>query len=790
MTAFGASHSRREDKRLLAGRGAFLADLAGSARHVTFVRSSFPHARLLSVDTSKARDAEGVIGIYTGADLDLADPVLGGLTLPATEMVEATEFRMVNQQLPILPVEKVTYVGQAVAAVVAMDRYTAEDAAELVEVEYEALPFETDPVEALKPDAPVLHDHLAGNEAARIRVMFGDEALDEGDAAVVEGTYRIGRHGAVPLETRGVLAQPDGDRLTVWTSTQIPHMVRRAICQATGLMTDRVRVIVPDVGGGFGTKANVYAEEIIIAALALQTGERVVWVEDRQEHLTSAAQGRDQRHQTKLTVDPEGIILKWEDDFVIDIGAGSLWVPGIIANTAIHLMGPYRIPRARIEGRAAFTAKTIVAQYRGAGRPEASFALERSLDAAARQLGLSPIEIRRRNLLTAADLPYDRPIPYRDGVPIVFDGGDYRACLEAVLELLPRSVLSEVALEHPNLRLGYGVGSYIEATGRGPYESARVRLTEAGTFVVAAGAASAGQAHETTFAQVAADALGVSMDRVRFLASDTDNIAHGVGTFGSRSAILAGSAIQIASTKLVELARDRAAALLKESAEDLQQDGEGWHNGTGRRANWQDLANAAAPGGAFCGLGQLDVVDYFYPETVTWTMGVHAAVVGVDPGTGRVVVLKYAVAHEGGNEINPMVVEGQVIGGVAQGVGGALLEEYRYDASGQPKSTTFAEYLLPSAPDVPSVDIRHLAVPTLNNPIGVRGVGESGTIAAAATIASAIDDALAGALHVASTPVSASLVRAACQQLGDLPEPVLATQGRTEVSVPGESRRA
>lgn len=763
----GTSVPRVEDSRLLEGKGRFLADLAAGALSLVFLRSTEAHALIESIDTAAAAGMPGVIGVFTGADLGLARDYIGSLHTPDPGFAAATAFRMPEQRLAILPVDRVHYVGQPVVALVAADRYLAEDALEAVDVTYRPLPAVLDPHAALATDADPIHAHLSNNEAGAIDVAFG-EGLDEEDIAVtVEGSYRIGRHGAVPLEGRGVLARVDGHRVSVWTSTQIPHLVRQGICEATGWTVDDVRIVVPDVGGGFGTKANVYAEEIIVPVLARLTGHDLVWIEDRQENLTSAAQGRDQVHRTRLSVDHEGHILNWEDDFLLDIGAGGLWVAGVVANTAIHLLGPYRIPRARLQGRAAFTNKTITAQYRGAGRPEACFALERSLDDAARQLGLTPVEIRQRNLLTSADLPYAQPLPYRDGIPIVYDGGDYRRCLDTVLELLPADRVSTLATQHPQLLLGHGVGCYIEATGRGSFESGRVRLTAAGTFEVASGAASAGQAHETVFAQVAADGLGCPLELVAVRRTDTDLVRHGVGTFASRSAVLAGSAVRRAADELLHQATGRAAQLLGVSPELVKATDTGFAATDGssdREITWSDLASACAPGGEQEDLGPLDVVEHFHPETVTWTMGAHAAIVGVHPGTGAVSVLAYAVAHEGGLEINPQVVEGQVIGGVAQGIGGALLEEFRYTSEGQPTSTTLAEYLLPGTCDVPEVRVRHLGVPTPCNPLGVRGAGESGTIAVSATLANAIEDALDQRVHVTATPISTAPLCAAVQQ--------------------------
>lgn len=724
---------------------------------MVFLRSTEPHARIVRIDVSVAVRMPGVIGVFTADDLGLAGVCIPSLTTPDPEFAAATSCVLAEQRLPILASGRVHFVGQPVAVVVAEDRYCAEDALEAIVVDYDSRPAVIDPLEALQPHSPVLFDHLDSNEAARMHYRFGDlDGAFVTAAAVVNGTYRMDRHGAVPLECRGVVASFDSrrQRVEVVTSTQVPHMVRNAICAVTGWSRQEVKVSVPDVGGGFGTKANVYAEEILLAQLARQTRLRLIWIEDRQEHLVASAQGRDQIHRTRLAVDGQGRILAWVDDFVVDIGAGSLWVAGIVANTAIHLLGPYRIPAAEISGRAVLTNKTLVAQYRGAGRPEATFALERSLDAAAREVGLSGEEIRRRNLLTEADMPYARPIPYRDGVPIEYDGRDYRACLESVLQALPRDEISRCAATHPQYRIGYGLSSYLEATGRGPHETARIRLLPDGLFEVTAGAASAGQGHETVFVQVAAEALGVPMEQVIYVAGDTERLADGVGTFASRSAILAGSAVHTAAHELIELAADRVAARTGAARAEVRYVDGRFRIAGSRVLDWAELASAAGVGGELEGGGTLDVSTVYRVPTVTWTMGVHAAIVGVHRRTGIVKVLRYAVSHEGGREINPKIVEGQIIGGVAQGVGGALFEQWGYSESGQPQSTTFAAYHLPLATDIPRVRVHHHHVDTPANPLGVRGAGESGTIAVYSALAGAVDDALDGRVHVATTPIS------------------------------------
>ncbi|WP_431959880.1 xanthine dehydrogenase family protein molybdopterin-binding subunit [Mycobacterium sp. smrl_JER01] len=750
----GSSVRRREDDRMLGGNGRFLADHAAGAKHVVFIRSTQAHARITGIDTSTAAQMPGVSGVFTAADLGLADTPIPSLTTPDPDFTAATALVLADQRLPILASDRTYFVGQPIALVVADDRYLAEDAAETVVVSYRSLPAVVDADAALDASAPVLFDHLDHNEAARLEYEFGSaQAAFAGAAHVVEDVYRMERHGAVPLECRGVLAEfcAPLDRVELHTSTQIPHMVRNAICSVTGWSRAQVKVSVPDVGGGFGTKANVYAEEIVLAVLARHLRRRVIWVEDRQEHLVSSAQARDQTHRARLAVDAEGRILAWDVDFVVDIGAGSLWVAGIVANTAVHLMGPYRIPAVHVRGRAALTNKTLVAQYRGAGRPEATFSLERSLDAAAAVVGISSAEIRRRNLLTAADMPYRRPIPYRDGVPIAYDGGDYLACLESALTALPPSEVAACAEQHPEHRIGYGLSSYLEATGRGPHETARVRVLPDGRFEVTAGAASAGQGHETVFAQVAADALEVPLAQVCYVPSDTERLPEGIGTFASRSAVLAGSAVHQACRDLIELAAVRAADLLGAHRVDYAV---GRFTADGAAIGWDELAAAGRVGGADEGGAALDVTSVYRVDTVTWTMGVHAVIVGVHRRTGIVKVLRYAVSHEGGREINPRIVEGQIVGGVAQGIGGALFEAWRYSPTGEPSSTTFAAYHLPLTTDVPGVVVRHLHVDTPVNPIGVRGAGESGTIAVYSAIAGAVDDAVGGGCHVTTTPIA------------------------------------
>ncbi|MGV9847907.1 xanthine dehydrogenase family protein molybdopterin-binding subunit [Streptomyces sp. NPDC003442] len=761
----GATVPRREDERFLTGRGAFVADLTGPGTwHAVFVRSSYAAARIRAVETAAARRLPGVLAVLTGEDLAGRLGPLGSLHKPQPAFVKAFSFHSAEIDLPCLAIERVHYVGEPLAVVVAESRAIAEDAAELVDIAYERDEPVADARTALSATAPRVHPELPDNVAASLQAGFGDvDAARRSAAHVVRNTFRIGRHSGIPLECRGVLSRWDQarQRVEVWTSTQVPHFVRTAITTATGWPTHQVRVRTPDVGGGFGPKANVYAEEVVVAYLARLLNREVAWIEDRAEHFQATAQGRDQELEAELAVDSDGRILSWSVDYVVDVGAGSLWVAGIIANTALHLLGAYRIPHYRVSGRAVYTNKTIVAQYRGAGRPEACFALERSLDAAADAAGLPPEEIRRRNILRAEDLPHKVPLPYRDGVPITYDGADFGRCLDACLKLLPAETVTDLAADYPDLLLGHGISTYVEATGRGPYESGRARLLPGGTFEIAAGSASAGQSHETTFAQVAAQTLGVPFDAVRVRNGDTDAVTYGIGSFASRSAVVGGSAVYTACRRLRERGRELAAELLDVRPDDVDAVDGGFSSSDGRDIGWERLATELAPGGGLADHQPLDQTSTFSPPTVTWTMGAHAAVVGIDPGTGIVRVLRYAVAHEGGDEINPAVVEGQVRGGVAQGIGGTLLEEFAYSAEGQPQTTTFAEYLLPGTFEVPPTAVAHLHGPADLNPLGVKGVGESGTIAVYSTVAAAVEDAASSAAgRITTTPIRPSTVLA------------------------------
>ena len=741
----GQSITRREDERLVTGHGRFVADLVDAATlHVVFVRSTQAAALIESVDVSEAARHPGVVAVLTYADFAGRLGTIGSLHVPHPDFAEMFAFESADLEVHCLARDRVHYVGEPIAVVIAESRAVAEDAAELVDIDYRPLPAATDAVAALQPGAPVVHEELSDNVAASLSTGFGDiEGAAERAEHSVRLSLAVGRHGGMPLETRGVVADWDQSRgrVDVWTSSQVPHMVAAAIRKATGWSNAEVRVAAPDVGGGFGAKANVYAEEVLLPWVSRRLQRRVAWIEDRAEHFQATAQARDQHLDAVLHVDGEGRILGWDVDFVADVGAGSLWVAGIIANTALHLLGAYRVPAYRVRGRAAFTNKTIAAQYRGAGRPEACFALERALDRAAGVLGITPLEIRRRNVLERSQLPYPVPLLYRDGEPVEYDGTDFALCLEHAAKYVSDEILAEFAQAHPALKVGRGVATYVEATGRGPFEGASVQLHEDGTFEVSAGSVSTGQSHETTFAQVAADALGASMDDISIRNGDTDKITFAIGTFASRSAVVGGSAVHTACRTLVDRARALLAARHDVDIEAVRHGPNGFHVGDSE-VSWRDLAAELTPSGGLREHAPLRVTTSWSPRTVTWTMGAHAAIVGVHPATGHVHVLDYAVVHEGGVEINPAVVAGQVRGGLTQGIGGALFETFEYGEDGQPQTASFTQYLLPSSADVPSAHVAHLSGRAELNPLKVKGVGESGTIPVYAVLAAAIEDAL------------------------------------------------
>ena len=748
---------RREDQRLLTGQGQFVADLAlPRMLHAIFVRSQVAHARIQTVDVARAAAMPGVVKVLTGADLlRIAPPVPGAqLSLPSKWRTQVQHTIHLPQQ-PLLAVDKVRHVGEAVAVIVAESRNEAQDAAELVTVDLESLPAVVDARVALEPGTALIHEQFQTN-------LIGEFVIQKGDAATamagapnrLHRFFYTHRYAGMPMECRGVISAYDArtDSVTIWSSTQVVHWVRREAAAILRLPEARVRCVALDVGGGFGTKGHVYPEDMLIPFLARLVGRPVRWIEERQEHFVCSCHSRDQLHDVEVGFDEEGRIIAFHDDFLVDCGAWNPVGAGIAYNTAVHLLGPYKIANFAATARIAATNKVPTAPYRGAGRPEAAFAMERTMDLIAGVLGLEPAEIRRRNMIRAEEMPYPMGVPYRDGEPIVYDSGDFPGALEKVLDAIggiPAFRTRQREAQAQSRYLGLGIASYVEGTGVGPFESATVRIEPTGTIYVTSGACPQGQGMETIFAQVAADTWSVEPHDVVISLADTSLIAIGFGTIASRSTVTLSAAIHYASERLRTKVFAIAANMMECAPADLElRNGKvGVVGVPGLEVTLASVAQAARPGwdhrrpeGIDAGLEES---FYWEPPTVTWSNATHLALVEVDVTSGRIGIEKYVVAHDCGVVINPMLVEGQIVGGSVQGLGGALLEEFVYDQQGQLLTGSLMDYALPRASDSPSMELRHQQSPSPLNPLGVKGVGEGGAVAPPAAIANAISDALA-----------------------------------------------
>jgi aerobic carbon-monoxide dehydrogenase large subunit len=752
----GRSITRREDRRLLTGRGQFIADFElPHMVHAVFVRSPLAHARIKAIDLSRAAAAPGVIYTLGGPELaQMVPPVPDTqLTLPR-KWTTQVQHKFINPQQPLLSHDKVRHVGEAVAVIVAESRHAAEDAAQMVGLDLDPLLAVLDPEAALSAGATIIHDRFGTN-------LIGGFAIEKGDAKIamaraprkLKRRFHHRRYAAMPMECRGVvgLYEPRTDSVTIWSATQVVHWVRREAAVVLQLPEARVRCVALDVGGGFGVKGHVYPEDLLIPFLARRLGRPVKWIEDRREHLICSCHSRDQIHHLEVGFDDEGRILALRDSFIVDCGAWNPIGAGVVYNTAAHLPGPYKIGAIAVHARIAATNKTPNAPYRGAGRPEAAFAMERAVDLVAREVGLEPAEVRLRNMIRDDEMPYAMGMPYRDGEPIVYDGGDYPAALEKALEavggLAAFRERQRIARDDGRY-LGLGLGCYVEGTGVGPFESALVRIEPSGKIYVSGGGCPQGQGMETIFAQIAADAWQVHPDDVVIALADTSAIAIGFGTLASRTTVTLSAAIHGASERLRAKVFSIAANMLECDATDLElRNGKvGIVGVPGAELPLAKVAQAARPGwdhsrprGVDAGLEE---TYYFEPPTVTWSYAVHAVVVEVDAETGHVSIENYAVAHDCGVVVNPMLVEGQIVGGAVQGFGGALFEAIKFDSAGNPLATTLAEYMLPNAHGIPRLVLMHQHSPSPRNPFGVKGVGEGGPIAPPAAIANAIADAL------------------------------------------------
>ena len=751
----GRSVKPDKSSRFITGNGMYVSDIRlPNMLHAALLRSMHAHARIRAVDVKEALRLDGVVGVWTGREIEgRISPFPESFEIHPARWLEGVKPMLQGPRPRALAQEKVHYVGEAVAIIVAEDRPKAEDAVDAIVVEYEGLPVVVDPEESLQPRATLVHEGSNNNVVFSFSIEKGnvDGALGAAPYTLRE-RFRHHRYCAAPLEGRGVVAwvEPKTNILTVWSSTQMPHLVRRQIAAQLSLPEETVRVIAPDIGGGFGPKVFVYPEEILVPFLALQLGCPVKWIEDRTEHFISTAHGRDQLHDVECAFDEEGHILAFRDRFLLDNGAYNPMGLTDAYNTAAHLQGPYKVPALSISGTCVSTNKVPNAPYRGAGRPEAVFVMECCIDSIAARLRLDPAEVRRRNFVQPDEMPYHAGILYRDGEPIRYDSGNYPETLTRALEAAGYDELRrrQQELRQRGRYLGVGIGCYVEGTGVGSFEGARVRIDASGQLIIATGATGHGQGHETVFAQIAADLWGVTPDKVSLVEGDTASIPFGCGTFGSRSTVNVGSAIYGASARLKEKVVRLAAHILEANPDDLKLgDGKVFIRGLPQRAlSFSELARAAVPGWASKlpeGLEPgLEATFYFVPPTVTWANAAHVAVIEVEIDTGIIKLLDYVVSHDAGKLINPLLVDGQIHGGVAQGIGAALYEEIAYDQNGQLLSGSFVNYLLPGAMEVPNIKTVHLESPSPLNPLGVKGLGEGGAIAPPAAIANALADAL------------------------------------------------
>jgi len=765
---FGAPIPRNEDPRLLRGKGSYVDDIdLPEQLHAAVLRSTHARARILNLDVSAARELPGVHLVLTASDI-------GEVLEPSPLLVPNDALTQPRTQLP-LALNDVRYVGEAVAYVVANDRYIAEDALDLIDVEYEPLPVIHSIEVSVAEDAPLVHEDVPGNVAAHLIQTVGDpDSVFTSAPHVIRETLLMDRGAAMPMECRGVLARWDEHEgmLTCWISTQGPIPIRNGLAAIFHLPEHKVRVIAPDVGGGFGPKIMMfYPEEVLTPFAAIQLGRPVKWIEDRREHFISANQERSQLHEVEYAFDDQGILLAVRDNFLHDTGAYTPY--GIIVPiiTACTLPGPYRLKNYYSEFKVVYTNKVPVSPYRGAGRPHAVFAMERIMDRIASELYLDRAEVRSRNFIDPSEFPWDVGLIYQDGGPTKYDSGNYRAGLDKLKILLDYDNFPEKqarALKEGRY-LGLGIAYYVEGTGIGPYEGAQVRVESDGRVFASTGVTSQGQAHYTTFAQIVADQLGIHPQDVLVTTGDTQAFYWGVGTYASRAATIAGSAMHLAAVKVREKAKQVAADLFEAAPEDIElADGKVFVKDAPHRSlTLGQIAISANPlryaygenarnlmsmklGGSRQGPALspergtpgLEASEFYSPPHASFASGVHGAIIEVDPNIGMVTFVKYAAVHDCGRVINPMVVEGQVHGGVAQGIGGAFFERLVYNEEGQLTNASFMDYLIPTAAEIPSIVVDHVETPSPLNPLGVKGAGEAGVIPVPALFASAIDDAL------------------------------------------------
>jgi aerobic carbon-monoxide dehydrogenase large subunit len=759
---FGAPVKRTEDKALLKGAGHFVDDIRlPGTLHAAFVRSSHAHAKINGIDTSAAKALAGVHMVLSFADLP--EPVQKPFTLLVPNPAISQLF------MPsALQKEEVCYVGEPIAMVVADTRHIAEDAAALVEVDYEPLAAIADCLDAIAPGAPVAHAGTTTNIGARVPFSHGDNDAAFAKAAhIFKESLHTHRGGPFFMECRGLVANYDAaiDSFVIYISSQSSHRVKRQFIDALDLNDNQLRVVTPDVGGGFGPKGVLYPEYPCVAVAAKLLKRPVKWIEDRRENFLCTHQERDSYWDMEIAIDNDAKILGVRGRMVHDEGAYFPWgltVPWIAATT---VPGPYVIPSFKMEVIVAFTNKISTTPVRGAGRPAGVFVMERLIDRVARELKLDPAEVRRRNFVKPDMMPYKVGIVFRDGRPVTYDSGDYPQCQATALEAAGYADFPERQREarKKGRYLGIGISNAVEATGLGPYEGATVRISTTGKIAVFTGATPHGQSHKTILAQIVADELSVDYEDVTVVTGDTATIAFGMGTFAARTAVNAGSSAHLAAKEVAKKLKTIASGLLAvpENEIELGNSFAFVRSAPEKRKHFKELAFKAVgmPGVSMAGglSPGLEHTSYFTPDQSTYSNGTQVVEVEVDIETGGVEILRYTVMHDCGNVINPMVVKGQVEGGVAHGIGNALFEKMIYDSNAQPVNVNFGEYLLPGSTDVPRIDGHHMETPSPLNPIGVKGAGEAGTIPAIAAIIAAVENALSpfGA-KISKAPVAPS----------------------------------
>ncbi|BCN49957.1 dehydrogenase [Prescottella equi] len=789
---FGKPIPRGEDARLLSGNGRYLDDLGHNALIAAFVRSPHAHARITGIDTDAASELAGVHAIYTYEDLE-ADSAGMAENLPL--LIPHPAITAPRNGYPLAK-DEVNHVGEAIAMVVADNRYIAEDACALIEVGYEMLPPVVG-IDVARRAENAVHADVPDNVAAHLQHGFGDV-----DAELASAPHRltldleIERSASMPMEGKGVYARWDDDEqtLTFWTSTQTSTSARAAIAARLNMAHNKVHCIAPDVGGGFGVKiVHPWPEEVMVTWAARQLGRagissEVKWVEDRREHFVSSAHERGQLQQVTVGFDDEGRLLAFDFTFWHDNGAYLPYGIIVMLNTSTQVLGPYKPRSFRVDAYSLYTNTVLVTPYRGAGRPQAVFAMERSMDAIAQYLGKDVLAVREANLIRPEEMPYDFGLMFQDGRPLIYDTGDYQAGIDKLKELIDWDGFPEYKrrAEAQGRTVGIGVGAYVEGTGPGPYEGAHVLVETSGKVKAATGLTTQGQGHQTSFAQIVADDLGVPVSDVEIVTGDTRRFGYAVGTFASRGAVMSGSAFHVAAQMVAEKARKIAGEHLHLDPDDLEL--RGGH--VCRKGTEPGAAGTSIPLGVVAVLSNplryafdessrlatgfastetdmtvppvregeqpgLEATGYYSPPTSTFASGVHAAIVETDPVTAEIHVRKYAVVHDCGNVINPRIVEGQVQGAVAQGIGGALYERIVYDEHGQMLNASYMDFLMPFVTEMPdSLDMDHTVTPSGLNPLGMKGAGEAGVIPTSAVIAAAIEDA--EGIPIRSMPISPS----------------------------------